>query len=233
MTRNCRDEALWESGWHSRLKRCDRTPPWLWEGNVRAFLQRYACQRLSMVWTCKCPKIELCDPLGFPSSYCVPDSGTGELPVFCRISAAIWRNTYIPYVAQNAVRVQTRSIQREGSQQKRCKGAGSGEGPLHEEGIYWYHRGLLHRKRKRCVSLLGKGSVGRLPVPGARERAEPRKPSSCFGAATKSRTECQDRRASAEMKVRTGGWEIVHFVRPRTEVLMTVSDNANQLRKTR
>ena len=168
--------------------------------------------------------------LAFQAPMRVPESGTDELPVFCHISAANWRSTYIPYVAQSAVRVQTRSIRREGSQRKPCKGAGSGEGPRHEEDIYWNHCGLLRRKIRRCVSLLRNGSEGRLPVPGARERAEPRKPSSCFGAATKSKIECQNRRASAEMKVRTGGWEIVHFVRPRTEVLMTVSDSTNQLR---
>ena len=171
--------------------------------------------------------------LAFQASMWVSESGTDELQDFCRTSAANWRSMYIPYVAQSAVRVQTRSIRREGFQRKPCKGAGSGEGPLHEEDIYLNHCGLLRRKRERCVSLLGNGSVGRLPVPGARERAEPRKPSSCFGAATKSKIEYQDRGASAEMKVRTGGWEIVHFVRPRTEVLMTVSDSANQLRKTR
>ena len=165
--------------------------------------------------------------LAFQAPMCDPESRTDELPVFCRISAANWRCANIPYVAQSALRDQTRSIRREGSQRKPCKGAGSGEGLLHEEDIYWFHCGLLRRKRRRCVSLVGNGSERRLPVPGARERAEPRKPSSCFGAATKSKNECQDQKRSAEIKVRTGGWEIVHFVRPRTEGLMTALDNAN------
>ena len=106
----------------------------------------------------------------------------------------------------------------EGSRQKQYKVAGSGEGLLHEERICWRHCGLLRRKRRRRVSLLG-GRIGEAlaRTRGTRKGGAP-EAIVCFRSSYEEQNRALRSKSVSENDVRTGGWEIVHFVRPRTKV---------------